>query len=293
MSAAPRALPEEAPSLSPAVKNRSNAVPHNLRETHRRHAQVSPTNTLLKIFRALFTLLRTHPPTSPIFGHCSLLRCPPIMGLFKKLFKKEEVAPAAVDDTAAVEDVAAEAAQCGDGTSFCAELLPGCPPNMPFQISCYGRRLQANKAALAEACAAAGVSPELHALFVAMAMIETNHMCPTERDDTKDCNTDGSANVSIFNLSVDLVQCAGFEGSPCSLNEDLVSAVQALAGAIDKWGVMATLDFVRGGRTGFNDHVSYGCADYRRTVATVLQQIDRDPALLADDRRVEVELVHV
>jgi hypothetical protein len=44
---------------------------------------------------------------------------------------------------------------------------------------------------------------------------------------------------------------------------------------------------------GFNDHVSYGCADYRRTVATVLQQIDRDPALLADDRRVEVELVHV
>lgn len=44
---------------------------------------------------------------------------------------------------------------------------------------------------------------------------------------------------------------------------------------------------------GFEDHVSYGCADYRRTVATVLQQIDLDPALLSDDRRVEVELVHV
>ena len=44
---------------------------------------------------------------------------------------------------------------------------------------------------------------------------------------------------------------------------------------------------------GFNDHVSYGCKDYRRTVATVLQQIDRDPALLTDDRRVEVDLVHV
>lgn len=39
--------------------------------------------------------------------------------------------------------------------------------------------------------------------------------------------------------------------------------------------------------------MSYGCADYRRTVATVLQQIDLDPALLSDDRRVEVELVHV
>lgn len=44
---------------------------------------------------------------------------------------------------------------------------------------------------------------------------------------------------------------------------------------------------------GFEDHVSYGCADYRRTVATVLQQIDRDPALVTDDRRVEVDLVHV
>jgi hypothetical protein len=44
---------------------------------------------------------------------------------------------------------------------------------------------------------------------------------------------------------------------------------------------------------GFNDHVSYGCGDYRRTVATVLSQIDHDPALLSDGRRVEVDLVHV
>lgn len=39
--------------------------------------------------------------------------------------------------------------------------------------------------------------------------------------------------------------------------------------------------------------MSYGCADYRRTVATVLKQIDLDPALLTDSRRVEVDLVHV
>lgn len=133
----------------------------------------------------------------------------------------------------------------------------------------------------------------MHALLVAMAMIETNHMCPTERDATKDCNTDGSANVSIFNLSVDLVQCAGFEGDVCCLNDDLVQAVQVLAAAMQKWGVLPTLDFVRGGRTGFEDHVSYGCADYRRTVATVLARIDQDPALMTDDRRVEVDLVHV
>lgn len=158
-----------------------------------------------------------------------------------------------------------------------------------------------------------------------------------ERDATKDCNTDGSANVSIFNLrcddtvpkiphpdsrsncllictacpmlrgnlhrgvrqlqcwacipnlstqkepshscimlgscciftgtwrhqlvvqrlltppsacSVDLVQCAGFEGDVCCLNDDLVQAVQVLAAAMQKWGVLPTLDFVRGGRTG-------------------------------------------
>lgn len=56
--------------------------------------------------------------------------------------------------------------------------------------------------------------------------------------------------LPFASCSVDLVQCAGFEGAPCSLNEDLVSAVQVLAAAMRKWGVMPTLDFVRGGRTG-------------------------------------------
>lgn len=39
--------------------------------------------------------------------------------------------------------------------------------------------------------------------------------------------------------------------------------------------------------------MSYGCADYRRTVATILNQLDKDPELLSDSRRVEVDLVHV
>jgi hypothetical protein len=49
---------------------------------------------------------------------------------------------------------------------------------MPFQISSYAG-LADNKAALAAACAAAGVSPDMQALLTAMAMIETTHMCPT------------------------------------------------------------------------------------------------------------------
>lgn len=88
-------------------------------------------------------------------------------------------AAAEVDDTAPIEDATDAAPQAAGCTNFCCDLLPGQKPNMPFQVSCYGQRLQANKAALAEACAAAGVGPDVHALLVAMAMIETNHMCPT------------------------------------------------------------------------------------------------------------------
>ena len=62
--------------------------------------------------------------------------------------------------------------------------------------------------------------------------------------------------LAIHVHSVDLVQCAGFEGDACCLNEDLVAAVQVLAAATQKWGIMPTLDFVRGGRTGGGAHWS-------------------------------------
>jgi hypothetical protein len=95
---------------------------------------------------------------------------------------QEEDEPAYRDDTAPVEDAVAadppmKAAPPSGCTSFCDELLPGQKPNMPFQMSCYGRRLQVNKEALADACAAAGLGPDMHALLLAMAMIETNHCC--------------------------------------------------------------------------------------------------------------------
>lgn len=79
----------------------------------------------------------------------------------------------------------------------------------------------------------------------------------------------------LWLCSVDLVQCSGFEGAPCSLNEDLVSAVQVLAAAMQKWGVMPTLDFVRGGRTGalrlICDRVSEGT---RGRIACIRSQWD-------------------
>lgn len=54
----------------------------------------------------------------------------------------------------------------------------------------------------------------------------------------------------LCSCSVDLVQCTGFDCEPCCLNDELTTAVQVMAAAFDKWGVMPTLDFVRGGRTG-------------------------------------------
>jgi hypothetical protein len=58
------------------------------------------------------------------------------------------------------------------------------------------------------------------------------------------------------------------------------------------WGVTRMLNFVRGGRTAFDDGTSYGAADYRDAVATILKVFDRFPALLTDDRRVEIYVPH-
>jgi hypothetical protein len=58
---------------------------------------------------------------------------------------------------------------------------------------------------------------------------------------------------------VDLVQCAGYKGDAAALNGDVEAAVRVLAAAFAKWGVMPTLDFVRGGRTGEFAEVWHVC----------------------------------
>lgn len=102
-------------------------------------------------------------------AHCS--RCTPHHTTPQQVSGSAAAAP---PDTAPVSDTCAAA---GGIAGCCARLLPQEDPSMPFQISCYGARLAGNKAALADACAAAGVAPDMHALFTAMAMIETNNMC--------------------------------------------------------------------------------------------------------------------
>lgn len=180
-------------------------------------------------------------------------------------------------------------------TRFWSDLLPGMPAACAYTVTPYGPELARNKAALAAACREAGATPDQAALFLAMAMIETTLLSPEQRDASKDGRADGSENVSIFNLSVDLVRRLGWCGDPRALNaaSQLPAVLRLLARGASSWGVERLLDYVRGGYTAFVDGTSYGARDYRDTVATVLRVLDAQPQLFSDDRRVNVELAHV
>lgn len=129
---------------------------------------------------------------------------------------------------------------------------------------------------------------------MAMAMLETNHMSITERDASKDNKTDGSANVSIFNLSKDLCFRLGYR-NPVLLNDPgrLPEVVCLIQKGIKQMGLVSLLNFVRGGYTGWITGTAYGVDEYRQTVASIMRAIDLNPKLLTDDRRVEIFLAHV
>ena len=174
-------------------------------------------------------------------------------------------------------------------------LLPGMSTNCKYKITSYGAVLKANKERLHAAFDARGIRDERRALMLAMAMIETNTMSPSERDATKDTRTDKAANASIFNLSEDMINLLGYQGNIHVLDPlaSLPTVVGLIDNGINMWGVTRMLNFVRGGRTAFNDGVSYGVANYRNAVATILKLFDEFPSLMTDDRRVEINVPHV
>jgi len=155
--------------------------------------------------------------------------------------------------------------------------------------------MRKNKAALNIAFQKCKVPPSHRALLLAMGMIETNAVDVNSRDKGKDDNKDGSANVSIFNLSHDLVQRLGYSKNPVSLNDpnNLAEAVQLLEKGFNTWGIKKVCAYVRGGATGASDMKSYGVDAYLQTVATILKVIQKDKVLLVDERRVEIYLEHV
>lgn len=178
-------------------------------------------------------------------------------------------------------------------TRYWSELLSDTPADCVYKITRYGDLLAYNKRKIIAAIPI-GAPPSFGALLIAMAMVETTTLSSADRDASKDTRGD-AANVSLFNLSLDLVKCLGYTEDPWIFNDakNLSELTQLLWGGMQKWGVHALLNFVRGGRTGFQDHHSYDCAGYRRTIATMLKLIDADPSLLTDNRRIEIELRHV
>ncbi len=114
-----------------------------------------------------------------------------------------------------------------------------------------------------------------------------------ERDYKKD-NMGKSKNCSILNLNLDLIERAGYnKGDACdSLNhgKNLKEALKLLKKTFDTYGIRRTIDFVRGGSTALDDGVSYGAKDYRRAMATMYAKFNKDPKLLYDDRRVEIDV---
>src|SRR5205085_5226426 len=112
---------------------------------------------------------------------------------------------------------------------------------------------------------------------------------------SKDDWTNGAANYSIFNLSEDLIHQVNPKIIWKSLNssENLTGVVAIIDAAIERWGVPAMLDFVRGGRDAFNDHSSWGAPSYRRVIATSIVQISQSPELMSDNRRPMLRLDHV
>ena len=168
------------------------------------------------------------------------------------------------------------------------------PGNAQWSVSSYGSELQWNKGKLAKACEDACLSRELHMLLLAMGFQETAHLTVNERDTSKDYDGD-AANVTLFNLSIDLVKQAGFCGNPWDLNHDdqMHTVVSLIRDGINQWGVNSFLNFVRGGRTAWQDGTSYGAADYRNSIKTMYNVIAGDQSLLWDDRRVNINLQHV
>lgn len=167
-------------------------------------------------------------------------------------------------------------------------------PPLP-QPLLYGFTLERNKARLSIAFDRVQLKIERRVLLMAMAMQETNTLSEGERDMGKDDHSDGSRNYSIFNLSEDMIRQVDPSRAlaPLNLNANLTDVVRVIGGALDKWGVSTTLDFVRGGRDAFNDHISWGAPKYRRVIATILKQITVSPQLLSDNRRPMIDLEHV
>ncbi len=149
-----------------------------------------------------------------------------------------------------------------------------------------------NKRLIIQAVRDVGGSQNDTLLALAMAMQETVHCCPTERDCSKDCTP--SANYSCFNMNYDMLAMLGWHGKP-DLNDqaNLRDAVCYLVSAWRLWGVDSTLNFHRGGRQAWQDGTSFGAEEYRNAIKATVEYLRQHSDALTDNTRVSFNLGHV
>ncbi len=157
-----------------------------------------------------------------------------------------------------------------------------------FNFNDYGDALGDNKRLLESSLEKQGASPSEKRILVAIAMQESTHMSPDQRDKEKDGLL--SENLSIFNMNVDMVIRLGKSPPFGYLNqmENLDEAVAIMLQGLRTWGVVPFLNFHRGGATAFQDGQSYGAYEYRNAIYTIYKVMVSDPFILRDNRRVEI-----
>jgi hypothetical protein len=182
--------------------------------------------------------------------------------------------------------------------------LHGISAFFPGKVGYY-QNLPQRKAFFLNVFKHCGISRERQALMLSMALIEASALSEKQIDHGKDDKKDFSFNVSLFNLNGDMLQQLGFRSQVKDskalrdfaepLNKDgyLWMAVGFLNKAFDKWGVIKTLYFVRGGRDTFVDGESFLAERYMQAVATSLRLMDEDPKWLVDDRRYNMDVTPV
>lgn len=152
--------------------------------------------------------------------------------------------------------------------------------------------LAKNKVRIADAVRKWGGDETQVLTALAMAMAETQCCNSAARDASKDGTP--SQNYSCFNMNKDMLQMAGWMGTP-DLNDEanLENAVFYLMTAWHLWGVESTLNFHRGGRQAWQDGVSYGAGDYRAVIGAVVDYLRAHPETQTNKTRVGFNLEHV
>jgi hypothetical protein len=173
----------------------------------------------------------------------------------------------------------------------------------------HGDRLRTNKQLLKAVFENLRISPDRRIFLLAIAIQESQTLSPGERDWTKDCTTNDSANYSLFNINLDFIRFVTGGDPPSSLplvdNSSFINmtsvgaAVDIINKAIDKLGsATRVLVFHSGGRTAYEamtptdidpKQLLQGHPD---AIKTIMKRLEEDAGLQSDNRRVGIAVEH-